>query len=141
MAPRTRSFVIGTAAVAVAVALVLVPTVIYWATDGELRLVLRGAVLVAVLALGAFFPILQRTPSRRVAGQSCVLCARKVVFEHEGDFCDVCGAPSHGTCLGEHWANAHVDPKSTDVDEARLLIDLNDRKPERMVAPPSTRKW
>lgn len=109
MAPRTRSFVIGTAIVAVA--LVAVPSVIYWATDGELRLAIRGAVLVVVLALGAFALILRRAPSRRVAGQNCVSCARKVVFEHEGDFCDVCGAPTHGACLGEHRANAHLEAK------------------------------
>jgi hypothetical protein len=110
MAPRSRSFVLGT--VIVAVALVLVPALIYWATDGALGLALRGAVLVVVLALGAFFLILQRAPARRVAGQSCILCARKVVFEHEGNFCDICGAPAHGTCLGEHRANAHVEAKA-----------------------------
>jgi hypothetical protein len=60
----------------------------------------------------AFALILRRAPSRRVAGQSCVLCARKVVFEHEGDFCDVCGAPAHGTCLGEHRASAHVEAQA-----------------------------
>ena len=109
MAPRTRSFVVGTTIAAVP--LVVVPSIIYWATDAELRLAIRGAVLVVVLALGAFALILRRAPSRRVAGQSCVLCARKVVFEHEGDFCDVCGAPAHGTCLGEHRANAHVEAK------------------------------
>jgi len=49
---------------------------------------------------------------RRVAGQICVSCARKVVFEHEGDFCDVCGAPAHGACLGEHRANAHAEAKA-----------------------------
>jgi hypothetical protein len=107
MRPRTRSFIIG---VAIAVlALVVVPSVIYWATDGDLRLVLRGAVLVVVLALSAFALILPRAPSRRVAGQSCIQCARKVVFEHEGDFCDVCGMPPHGACLGEHRANAHAE--------------------------------
>jgi hypothetical protein len=110
VAPRTRSFVIG--ASVVALALVLVPSVIYWATDGELRLAIRGAVLVVVLALSAFFLILQRPPSRRVAGRSCVLCARKVIYEHEGDFCDVCGASAHATCLGEHRANAHVEAKA-----------------------------
>jgi hypothetical protein len=110
MAHRTRPFLIGSAIVGVA--LVLVPSVIYWATDGELRLAIRGAVLVVVLALGAFALILRRATSRRVAGQSCVLCARKIVFEHEGDFCDLCGAPAHGTCLGEHRANAHVGAKA-----------------------------
>jgi hypothetical protein len=109
MRPRTRSFVIGTAIVAVA--LVLVPLLIYRATDGELRLTIRAAVLVVVLALAAFLVILQRGQSRRVAGQSCVLCTRKVVFEHEGDFCNVCRAPAHGACLGEHRANAHVEAK------------------------------
>jgi hypothetical protein len=94
------------------VALVLVPALIYWATDGALALALRGAVLVVVLALAAFLVILQRRPSRRVAGQSCVMCARKVVFEHEGDFCDVCNAPAHGACLGEHRANAHAGAKA-----------------------------
>jgi uncharacterized membrane protein YqjE len=56
MVLRSRSFVLGSAIVAVA--LVLVPALIYWATDGELRLAIRGAVLVVVLALGAFFLIL-----------------------------------------------------------------------------------
>jgi|HubBroStandDraft_2_1064218.scaffolds.fasta_scaffold133739_1 hypothetical protein len=110
MAPRARSFVLGSAIVAVA--LVLVPALIYWATGGALGLALRGAVLVVVLALGAFFLILRPAPSRRVAGQTCILCQRKVVFEHEGDFCDVCGAPAHGTCISEHRANAHVDVKA-----------------------------
>jgi hypothetical protein len=110
MRPRTHSFVIGTAIVAVA--LVLVPLVIYLATDGDLRLALRGAVLVVVMALSAFGLMLRRTPSRRVAGESCVLCARKVIHEHEGDFCDVCGAPTHATCLGEHRASAHVAAKA-----------------------------
>jgi hypothetical protein len=110
MAPRTRSFILGSAVVAVA--LVLVPALIYWATDGALGLALRGAVLVVVLALGAFLLILRGTPSRRVAGQSCVLCARKVIHEHEGEFCDLCGAPAHGSCIGEHRANAHVEAKA-----------------------------
>jgi uncharacterized RDD family membrane protein YckC len=110
VAPRARSFLLGSAIVAVA--LVLVPALIYWATDGALGLAIRGAVLVVVVALGAFFVILQRKPSRRVAGQSCVLCARKVIYEHEGDFCDVCAAPAHGTCLGEHRASAHGEAKA-----------------------------
>jgi hypothetical protein len=110
VAPRTRHFVIGSALVAVA--LMVVPAATYWATDGDLRLAIRAAVLVVVVALGAFLRILQRPSSRRVAGKNCALCARMVVFEHEGDFCDVCSAPAHGACLGEHRANAHVEAKA-----------------------------
>ena len=110
MRPRTRSFALGTTIVAVA--LVLVPLGIYRATDGEWVLAIRGAVLVVLLALGAFVVALGRSSSRRVAGQPCVLCSRTILREHEGDFCDLCKGPAHGTCLGEHRANAHDPAKA-----------------------------
>ncbi len=33
------------------------------------------------------------------------------------------------------------DPRSVDIDKAKLLIDLNKREPSRVIAPPSARKW
>jgi hypothetical protein len=49
---------------------------------------------------------------RRAAGQGCAQCSRKIIFEHEAEFCAVCDKPLHAKCAAEHAARAHR-PEST----------------------------
>jgi hypothetical protein len=70
------------------------------------RTIALGAAGAALLGLGIFFGRLT-AEGRRVAGAMCVGCGRKILFEHEGEFCDACGASAHGACLNEHRGRAH----------------------------------
>ena len=44
---------------------------------------------------------------RKAAGRVCAGCARKIVFEHEAEFCDRCNLPVHAACAAPHAASAH----------------------------------
>jgi hypothetical protein len=61
---------------------------------------------IILVGLGLFFGRLTRV-GRTLAGSMCAACARRIVFEHEGDFCDACGAACHGDCLPTHRGDMH----------------------------------
>jgi hypothetical protein len=99
------TFAIG-AAVAVLVLLAL-PTAVWLATS-DLVWAVRSAVAVVVGALAIFGAALSSTPSRRVAHQACAECRRTILLEHDGEFCDVCSAAVHASCMVPHKASAHA---------------------------------
>ena len=51
-----------------------------------------------LLVFGYFFS----RQARSLALQPCVHCARKIIFEHEGEFCPACNAPTHAKCMDDH---------------------------------------
>jgi hypothetical protein len=103
--PTKARFVLG-AGVAVLVLLAL-PTAV-WLTTSDLVWTVRSAVAVVVGALAVFGAALSSSPSRRVAHQACVECSRTILLEHQGEFCDVCSAAVHASCMVPHKASAHA---------------------------------
>src|SRR5690242_14598084 len=72
---------------------------------------MTASVVVTMIGLLAFGYAISRPTGRSLAHQPCVFCARKIIFEHEGEFCASCNQPVHGKCLDEHRMAAHTRVK------------------------------
>ncbi len=66
------------------------------------------SMLVSVGGLGLFAYFYSRPVGRSLALSPCSFCARKIVFEHEGEFCKWCEEPLHAKCIPEHDMAVHA---------------------------------
>ena len=72
---------------------------------------MTAAVVVTMTGLLAFGLAFTRPMGRSLALMPCVFCSRKIIFEHEGEFCPTCKEPIHAKCMGEHAMSAHAPSK------------------------------
>lgn len=66
------------------------------------------SVVVTVLGLGAFVYLILRPTGRALAHSACTFCARKIIFEHQGEVCGACNEGVHGACMDEHRMAVHA---------------------------------
>lgn len=66
-----------------------------------------ASVMATGLGILAFGFAMTRPTGRSLAHSTCLFCSRKIIFEHEGDFCATCNEPIHGKCMDEHKMAAH----------------------------------
>jgi hypothetical protein len=64
--------------------------------------------MVTMCGLLAFSYFYSR-PTRTLALMPCAFCDRKIIFEHEGEFCPTCDGAIHGKCMDEHRMS-HAKP-------------------------------
>jgi hypothetical protein len=69
---------------------------------------MTASVCVTMLGLLVFGIAYSRPSGRSLALAPCVFCARKIIFEHEGEYCATCDHPVHAKCLDEHRMKEHV---------------------------------
>lgn len=72
---------------------------------------LWASAAVMVLGLAAFGFAVSRPTGRALAHGPCAFCARKIIFEHQGEYCATCDQPIHAVCMDEHRMSAHAPPK------------------------------
>ena len=70
---------------------------------------LLGALMGTPLALAALALVVHglTTTGRKAADKPCAACPRRIVFEHEAEFCERCDRPVHAACVAQHLAMAH----------------------------------
>jgi hypothetical protein len=72
---------------------------------------MTASVVVTMMGLLAFGFALSRPTGRSLAHSACAFCARKIIFEHQGEFCATCNQAVHAACADEHRMTAHAPAK------------------------------
>ena len=98
MKPRQKTFLLA------AVPFAIISVGLWWVS-------IRASAMFTGAGVVAFSYALTRPTGRKLAHTPCVFCSRKIIFEHQGEFCPTCQAGLHASCLDEHRMSAHAPAK------------------------------